>query len=154
VVPRTDAASRVILSSIEQVYSALLDPEALIAWLPPGEMTGTIERFDPRPGGSYRMVLRYPVDSASQGKTTSDTDVVEARFIDIVPGAKIVWAVDFVADDPAYATTMVMTWEVTAVEEGTRVDITANNVPDAIPVEDHAEGMDSSLAKLAEYLER
>jgi uncharacterized protein YndB with AHSA1/START domain len=152
--PRTDTASRVILAPLEQVYSALLDPEALTAWLPPGDMSGTIERFDPRPGGSYRMVLKYPDDSASRGKTTSDTDVVEARFIDIVPDIRIAYAVDFVADDPAYASPMVMTWEVTAVEGGTRVDITADNVPDVVPVEDHAEGMGSSLAKLAEYLER
>jgi uncharacterized protein YndB with AHSA1/START domain len=144
----------VILAPLEQVYSALLDPEALTAWLPPGGMTGTIERFDPRPGGSYRMVLRYPDTSASQGKTTSDTDVVEARFIDIVPEVRVKYAVDFVSDDPAYASTMVMTWEVTAVEGGTRVDITANNVPDAVPVEDHAAGMGSSLTQLAEHLER
>jgi uncharacterized protein YndB with AHSA1/START domain len=100
------------------------------------------------------MVLRYPDASASQGKTTADTDVVEARFIDIVPDVKVAWTVDFVADDPAYASTTVMTWEVTAVEGGTRVDITANNVPDVVPVEDHAAGMGSSLAKLAEHLER
>jgi len=74
------------------------------------------------------MVLRCPDASASQGKTTSDTDVVEARFIDIVPDVKVTYAVDFMSDDPAYASTMVMTWEVTAVEGGTRVDITANNV--------------------------
>lgn len=100
------------------------------------------------------MVLRYPDASASQGKTTSDTDVVEARFIDIVPDVKVTYAVDFMSDDPAYASTMVMTWEVTAVEGGTRVDITANNVPDVVSVEDHAAGMSSSLAKLAEHVER
>lgn len=100
------------------------------------------------------MVLRYPDASASQGKTTPDTDVVEARFIDIVPDVKVAYAVDFVSDDRAYASTMVMTWEVTAVEGGTRIDITANNVPDVVPVEDHAAGMGSSLAKLAEHLER
>src|ERR1017187_6245834 len=142
-----------ILAPLEQVYSALVDPEALTSWLPPGEMTGTIERFDPRPGGSYRMVLRYPDPSASQGKTTSDTDVVEARFVDLVPDVRVVYAVDFVSDAPAYAGTMIMTWEVTAANGGTRVDITADNVPDVVPAEDHAAGMGSSLAKLAEYLE-
>lgn len=152
--PRTDTASRVILALLDQVYSALLDPVALAVWLPPGEMSGTIEHFDPRPGGSYRMVLKHPDTSASLGKTTSDTDVVVARFLDIVPDLKVAYAVDFVADDPAYGSPMLMTWEVTAVEGGTRVDLTADNVPDVISVEDHAEGMGSSLAKLAEYLKR
>lgn len=115
-------------------------------------MTGKIERFDLRPGGSYRMVLRYPSSSASQGKTTSDTDVVEARFVDIVPNVKVVLAVDFVSNDPAYDSTMVMTWRVTKVDGGTRIEVTADDVPDVVPEEDHAAGLRSSLAKLTEYL--
>ena len=42
---------------------------------------------------------------------------------------RVVQAVEFVSDDPTYAGTMTMTWEVTAVEEGTRVDIIADNFP-------------------------
>jgi uncharacterized protein YndB with AHSA1/START domain len=75
-------------------------------------MTGTFERFDARPGGSYRLVLTYADASASPGKATAATDIVESRFIDLVPGARVVQAVDFVSDDPAYAGTMTMTWEV------------------------------------------
>ena len=48
------------------------------------------------------MVLRYPDASASQGKTTSDTDVVEARFIEIIPDVKVTNAVNFVADDGCF----------------------------------------------------
>jgi Activator of Hsp90 ATPase homolog 1-like protein len=60
--------------------------------------------------------------------------------------------VDFVSDDPAYAGTMTMTWEVTAVDGGTRVDITADNVPEVVPADDHAAGLTSALDKLAQYL--
>jgi hypothetical protein len=62
--------------------------------------------------------------------------------------------VDFVSDDPAYAGTMTMTWQVTAVEAGTRVDIVAQDVPDGISPEDHAAGLASSLTNLAAYVER
>jgi uncharacterized protein YndB with AHSA1/START domain len=151
--PRTDKASRVVAAPLDQVYAALVDPEALTAWLPPAGMTGTFERFDLHPGGSYRMVLTYADRSVAKGKATPGTDVVEARFLDLVPGTRVVQAVEFVSDDPAYAGTMTMTWEVTALEEGTRIDITADDVPDGISAEDHATGMDSSLAKLAGYLE-
>jgi uncharacterized protein YndB with AHSA1/START domain len=137
----------------EQVYVALVDPEALVAWLPPSGMTGKFERFDLRPGGSYRMVLTYADSAVSTGKATTDSDVVEVRFAEIVPGVRIVQAVDFVSDDPAYSGTMTMTWEVTAVEGGTRVDITADDVPDGISAEDHAAGLSSSLANLADYLQ-
>jgi uncharacterized protein YndB with AHSA1/START domain len=57
--PRTDRASRVIAAPVESVWAAFVDPEALVVWLPPGGMTGRFERFDARPGGSYRMVLTY-----------------------------------------------------------------------------------------------
>ncbi|MDG4769316.1 SRPBCC domain-containing protein [Solwaraspora sp. WMMD792] len=76
-----------------------------------------------------------------------------ARFVDIVPGVRVVQAVDFVADDPAYAGTMTMTWEATAVDGGTRVAIRAEDVPAGISAADHAAGLASSLANLATYVE-
>jgi uncharacterized protein YndB with AHSA1/START domain len=137
-----------------RVWAALVDPDALMVWLPPGEMTGRFEWFDARPGGSYRMVLTYADAAGAPGKATADSDVVEARFVDIVPGQRVVQAVDFVSDDPAFAGTMTMTWEVTAVEAGTRVDIVAEDVPDGISAEDHAAGLSSSLANLAAFVEQ
>jgi uncharacterized protein YndB with AHSA1/START domain len=137
-----------------RVWAALVDPEALLAWLPPGGMTARFERFDARPGGSYRMVLTYRDAQGAPGKATADSDIVEARFVDIVPGERVVQAVDFVSDDPAYAGTMTMTWAVTAVEAGTRVDIVAADVPDGVSAEDHAAGLASSLANLARYVEQ
>ncbi len=151
---RTDAAARIIAAAPDQVYAALVDPDALTAWLPPEGMSGRFERFDARPGGSYRLVLTYHDASTAPGKTNADSDVVEARFVDIVPGVRIVQAVDFVSDDPAHAGTMTMTWQITTVEGGTRVDIRADDVPDGISADDHAAGLASSLANLATYLAR
>lgn len=151
---RTDTASRVIAAPPDRVYAALVDPEALTAWLPPDGMSGRFERFDARPGGSYRLVLTYADASTARGKATADSDIVEARFVDIVPGVRVVHAVDFVADDPGFAGTMTMTWEVTPTEDGTRVDVRADQVPSGISAEDHAAGLASSLAKLAAHVER
>jgi uncharacterized protein YndB with AHSA1/START domain len=152
-VPRVDAASRVIGAPPDRVYAALIDPDALTAWLPPDGMSGRFERFDPRPGGSYRLVLTYADASSSPGKSSADSDIVEARFVEILPGERVVQAVDFESDDPAHAGTMTMTWELTPVEGGTRVDIRAEDVPAGISAEDHAAGLNSSLANLGSYLE-
>ncbi len=45
-----------------------------------------------------------------------------------------------------------MTWTVTEVDGGTRVDMTADDLPPGISAEDYVAGMTSSLANLATYL--
>jgi len=97
------------------------------------------------------LVLTYTDAAGSPGKATADSDIVEARFIDLVPGVRVVQEVDFESDDPAYDGTMTMTWEVAGVDGGTRVDFTADDVPDGISAEDHAAGLASSLANLSDH---
>lgn len=152
--PRTDSARRTVGVSPRRVFEALVDPDALATWLPPEGMRATFEHFDARPGGGYRLVLTYLHPHGAPGKTTEDADVVEARFIEVTPPTRLVQAVDFVSDDPAFAGTMTMTWEVTAASEGARVDIRADDVPDGISAEDHAVGLASSLENLAAFLAR
>jgi len=101
--PRADTAWRVIAAPSARVFASLVDPEALAAWLPPDGMTALFEHFDPQPGGLYRLVLTYLDASGAHGKATADSDIVEARFIDIVPGVRVVQEVNFVSNDPAFA---------------------------------------------------
>jgi len=149
---RTDIASRKIPAPPERIYGALVDAEARQVWLPPRGMSGRFEHFDARPGGSYRLVLTYADAAQSPGKTTADSDIVDVRFVDLVPPARVVEAVDFVADDPAYAGTMTMTWELIQGDGGTRVEIKAEDVPEGISAEDHAVGLAQSLENLAAYV--
>jgi uncharacterized protein YndB with AHSA1/START domain len=151
---RTDSASRLIGADAPQVFVALVDARALEAWLPPEGMTGRFEHFDARSGGSYRLVLTYDGGAEGTGKTTQDADVVDVRFLEVVPGVRIVQAVDFVADDPAFAGTMQMTWELGSQAGGTLVTIRAEHVPTGISPEDHAAGLQSSLGQLAAHLEQ
>jgi hypothetical protein len=48
---------------------------------------------------------------------------------------------------------MTMTWTFTARDTGTRVAIDATDVPPAIDVEAHQQGLDASLANLAAWLD-
>ncbi|MFD7704816.1 SRPBCC family protein [Streptomyces caelestis] len=150
---RTDRASRVIAALPAIVYGALLDRESLEAWLPPDGMRGRIERWDPRPGGGFRMVLTYLDSTDSPGKTSEATDVVDVGFVDLMPPERVVQRVVFEADDPSYAGTMTMTWHFAAVGDGTEVTVTATDVPPGIDQADHEAGITSSLAHLASYVE-
>lgn len=152
-VTRTDSASRLVHANPDRVFDALVDRDALIRWLPPSGMSGRFERFDGGPGGSYRLVLTYNDDSPASGKATQDSDVVEARFVDVVPNVCLVQTVDFVSADPAFAGTMTMTWDLREEAGGTRVVIRADDVPAGISAEEHAVGMRSSLANLAAFVE-
>jgi len=149
---RTDRAERPVAAPPARLYAALLDPDALASWLPPDGMSGRVEWFDPHPGGGYRMVLSFPPGTAA-GKSGADEDVVEVRFVELVADQRIVQAVDFVAEDPAFAGTMTMTWTLTPVASGTQVEVRADDVPPGITAEDHLTGMESSLAHLAAYVE-
>ena len=97
---RTDVASRTVTAPPDRVYAALIDPEAMLQWLPPSGMTARFEGFDARPGGGYRMVLTYADASGAPGKATADSDVVDVRFTELIPGVRVVQAVDFASDIP------------------------------------------------------
>jgi uncharacterized protein YndB with AHSA1/START domain len=151
---RSDVAGLEIPASPESVYAALTDPVALADWLPPDGMSAEVERYDAGPGGGYRMVLHYDDPIASPGKTGAGSDVVEVRYIDLVPGERVVEAVDFDAGDPAYAGTMTMTWSITARSDGCLVELRADDVPPGISEVDHVIGMNASLRNLDAYLAR
>jgi len=150
---RTDSASRIIGATPEAIYDAFVDPEAQMRWLPPEGMTGKFDRFEPWSGGHYRLTLTFSGEHATAGKSSADADTVEGRLVELIPGKRIVQTADFESDDPAYAGTMTMTWSLRAVPDGTEVTITASDVPSGISAEDHAQGLASTLANLADFLE-
>ena len=153
-VGRIDAACRLIAATPEKVFAALVDADAVSSWLPRAGMNGRFGHFDARPGGSYRLILTYSDRSHAGGKATDNSDIVEARFVDIVPDTRVVQAIDFVSDDPAFAGTMTMTWDVVPIGESFARRDPSNERSSGISAEDHAVGLNSSLANLAEYTER
>lgn len=130
-----------------------MEREALELWLPPGGMSGRIERFDARPGGGFRMELTYLDAAGSPGKTSASKDVTEVEIAALEPDARVVWRIEFAADDPAFAGTMTMTWTLMEVEGGTEVSVRADDVPPGISAPEHEAGISSSLANLAGYAE-
>ncbi len=150
---RTDGAARFVNATPAAAYHALLDPELLVQWMPPGEMTAVLEHFLPQVPGGYRMVLHYGDRMGQQGKSAPDRDIVDVQFRELVPNCWIGTAVRFVSERQEFREEMEMIWEIREVEGGVEIRVTAQHVPEAISREDHLAGMTSTLAKLANLLE-
>src|SRR3569623_659650 len=149
---RTDQASLEIQAPPDVIYEALRDPDKMISWLPPGDMTGRVLEYDFRPGGRYRIALTYGAAApAGVGKTADRTDVSAGRFISIDPGRRIVQSVEFESAEAAFAGEMRMTWLLGPTPAGTMVTVTADHVPPGISQADHDAGLRSSLRNLARF---
>lgn len=146
--------SRVINASREAIYRALTDPDALVSWRTPGEMTARMHGFALRVGGGYGMSLYYPAsDDTSSGKTIDNEDRYTARFVELEPPARLVEAITFASDDPAFASEMTM--EVVLEERGGQTEVTFSfhNLPSGMRPQDNDAGTRSSLEKLARFVE-
>lgn len=147
-------STRLIKAAPDVLYRAFTDPEALVVWLVPGEMTGEVHHFDYRVGGGYQMSLHYPPsDDPAPGKTADREDRYTARFVELAPPGKIVAAITFDAADPAFAGEMIMDVTLEKAEDGTLVTILFKDLPPGIRPEDNEVGTESSLDKLARYVE-
>jgi uncharacterized protein YndB with AHSA1/START domain len=152
---RSTQVSTLINAPREVVYGALLDPDAVAAWLPPDGMTGKIHAYEPRAGGAFHMSLMYinPQDSLP-GKTFEGTDTVEGKFLELVPNEKIVQITEFESDDPDFAGEMRITWTLADADAGTLVTVLMENIPTGIRLEDNELGSRLSLRNLAAFVER
>ena len=151
---KTTQNSRIIQASAEKIFKALTDPQALETWQVPGNMTAKMHHFDKRVGGTYSMSLSYPeTEKDMLGKTAAKEDRFTVRFLELAPNEKVVEAVLFDADDPAFSEEMIMKITLEAVGDSTKVTFTFSNLPDSIRPEDNEAGTISSLQKLAKYVE-
>lgn len=151
---RIDEVSLHIHAPPERVFAALSTADDVVRWLPPEGMTGRVDWFDARVGGTYRLVLTYLDAADAPGKSSAAEDIAEGRFVEVVDGVRLVQEIEFESDDPRFAGAMHMTWAVAGREEGSEVTFRAENVPEGISAEDHVEGLTSSLSNLAAVVEQ
>jgi len=153
---RTDTARRQIPASPDALYAAFIDPDTLIAWLPPDGMNGRVLQFEPWEGGRYRIELTYAsaAPPGGTGKSSPQSDIAAGRFLKLIPGRRVVQLAEFESADPAFAGEMIITWTFEPVGDITTVTVTAENVPTGIAEEDHAAGLRSSLDNLARVVAR
>ena len=134
---------RVLRATLERVYRAFLDSEAMVKWLPPNGFTGKVHHMDARVGGSYKMSFT--------NFTTGKSQSFGGEYLELVPHERIRHTDRF--DDSNLPGLMQVTISLKKVSCGTEVNITQEGVPDIIPAEACYLGWQESLALLAKLVE-
>ncbi|MDC0720507.1 SRPBCC domain-containing protein [Nannocystis bainbridge] len=135
------------------VYRALLDADAVARWRVPPGMTSRVHSFEPREGGAFRVSLTYDAEGQA-GKTSAHTDTYHGRFVELVPGRKIVESLEFETTDPSLQGTMTITTTLTdAGDGGTDLRATHADLPPGVAPADNATGWRESMARLAALVE-
>ena len=100
------------------------------------------------------MSLYYPLSESSiQGKTSEREDRYTARFVELKPPEKIVEAITFDTVDPTFIGEMIMEVILEPEEGGTTVSIVFMDIPSGIRPADNEIGTQSTLEKLARFVE-
>lgn len=145
-------ATREINAPREVVYRALLDPRAVARWKVPDGMTCQVHDFDPREGGSFRISLTYDAPTGT-GKTTARTDTYHGRFVELVPGEKVVEIDEFETADPAMQGEMTVTLTLVEKDGKTTLHARHDGLPQGVSPEDNRAGWRMALEKLSALVE-
>ena len=148
----TTRVSQHVNAPRERVYRALLDAEAVRAWMVPTGMTSEVHAFEPREGGAIRISLTYE-EPTGTGKTTAHTDTYHGRFVKLVPNEQVVETVAFETSDLAMRGDMTIAITLADADGGTEVVAVHNGLPPGVPAADNEAGWRDSLGKLAALVE-
>jgi uncharacterized protein YndB with AHSA1/START domain len=141
--PGTVRLHRVLTTKPDKVYRAFIEADAMAKWLPPNGFTCTVEHFDAKVGGAFRMSFR--------NFTTGMSHSFGGQYLELVPGERLRYTDKF--DDPNLPGEIQVTVTLKQVLVGTEINTVQEGIPDAIPVEMCYLGWQESLRNLAKLVE-
>lgn len=134
---------RILATKPEKVYRAFIEPDAMAKWLPPNGFVCTVHEMEAKVGGHFKMSFR--------NFTTGNSHAFGGQYIELVPNERLLYTDKF--EDPNLPGEMRVTVTLKCVSVGTELNITQENIPDAIPVEACYLGWQESLRNLAKLVE-
>lgn len=134
---------RVLRCTPEKAYRAFLQADAMAKWLPPYGFTCTVQQFDPKVGGTFRMTFH--------NFTTGHAHSFGGEFLELTPHRRIRYTDRF--DDPNMPGEINVSVDFAEVVCGTELRVTQSGIPDMIPLEMCHLGWQESLAQLALLVE-
>lgn len=140
-----------IAASRDRVYRAFLDADAVQRWMVPPSMKSQVHVFEGRVGGAFRVTLTYQGEGV--GKSDAHSDTYHGRFVELVPGERIVEAIEFESADPNMQGEMTMTVELRDAAGGTELVATHEHLPPGVKPADNELGWKQSLDQLRALVE-
>jgi Uncharacterized conserved protein len=134
---------RMLKTSPEKVYRAFTDAAAIASWLPPYGFTCTVHEMNVKQGGTFRMSF--------QNFNTGNGHSFGGSYVELKPNEFLKYTDRF--DDPNLPGEIVTTISLKKTIAGTELNITQENIPEAIPAEFCYLGWQESLEKLAKLVE-
>jgi uncharacterized protein YndB with AHSA1/START domain len=134
---------RILRAPPERVYRAIIDPDAMVKWLPPNGFTGKVHLHEARAGGAYQMSFT----NLSTGQSHS----FGGTYLELIPNERVRNTDRF--DDPSLPGEIQTTISLKRVSVGTEMRVDQEGLPDAIPQEGCYLGWQESLALLALLVE-
>ncbi len=114
-------------------------------------MRSEVHEWEPRAGGRFRVSLTY--EHEGTGKTRERTDTYAGCFLELVPGERVVEAVEFETEREDLRGEMTITTTLDPAPNGTEVRIDHAGLPRGVAEADNRLGTEMALAKLAALLE-
>jgi len=133
----------VLRTTPEKVYRAFLSPDAMSKWLPPYGFTCSVQHFEAKVGGIFRMSFR--------NFTSGNAHSFGGEYLELVPNETIRYTNTF--DDASLPGAMQVSVRLTPVVCGTDLSIVQAGIPALIPLEMCYLGWQESLVQLAALVE-
>lgn len=140
---RTIRVHRVLRCPPARIYRAFTEADAMAKWLPPHGFICTVQQFDARVGGRFRMSFH--------NFGTGHSHSFGGEYLELEPHERIRYSDRF--DDPNLPGELLVTVLLAAVSCGTELRIEQAGIPEAIPLEMCYLGWQESLAQLATLVE-
>jgi uncharacterized protein YndB with AHSA1/START domain len=118
----------------ETVYRLLTDPTEYVRW------KGKLAEFEPRPNGKFRVDFK------------NDKDVVAGRFVELVPGRRLVFTWGWEGSDVVPPGSSTVEIDLEPDGDGTRLRLVHRGLPEGA-IASHSEGWDYFLPRLTNVAE-